>query len=293
MAIGWFDPELLPKSWFDSELSKEAWFDGELIQAASSGGISGTASSSQAQTSASAGTVANPPVSGTASSSQAQTSSATGTRTIPARTGTASSSQAQTSSATGTRTIPARTGTASSSQAQTSSASGVRSLPVTGIASSAQAQTSVLLGDVPANGTQSGVSRLARSTLVDRNWLAAITAELNGMNKLPDEEAVQAKPIKQILAKFIEEADGSVTVLEDVQRAKTPAPIVTPAPRKIKRPQTVSWAYNIAIEMIQLNPIDVWAEERVLQVLQQAAQEAAEIEAEDELIIELAAQLMF
>jgi hypothetical protein len=32
----------------------------------------------------------------------------------------------------------------------------------------------------------------------------------------------------------------------------------------------------------------MWAEEKVLQVLQQAAQEAAEIEAEDELIIEAA-----
>lgn len=151
--------------------------------------------------------------------------------------------------------------------------------------------------DSASRATQSGVARLTNSAAqsikkVNRAWLAQITAELNGMNKLPDEGAVQAKPIKQILAKFIEEADGSVTVLEDVQRIKTPAPIVTPSPRKLKRPQTVSWAYNIAIEMIQLSPIDVWAEEKVLQVLQQAAQEAAEIEAEDEWIIEAAATLL-
>ena len=145
------------------------------------------------------------------------------------------------------------------------------------------------MGVLSVVGTsQSGVSRLARSTPVNRKWLAEITAELNGMNKLPDEEAAQAKPIKQILAKFIEEADGSVTVLDNVQRVKTTAPIVTPTPRKIKRPQTVSWAYNIFIELVQTSPVDMWAEEKVLQVLQQAAQEAAEIEAEDELIIEAA-----
>jgi hypothetical protein len=145
----------------------------------------------------------------------------------------------------------------------------------------------------PTQDTQSGVSRLDRSTPVDRKWLAAITAELNGMNEVPKETSAQAKPIKQLLTKFIEEADGSITILDPVEVVKTTAPIVTPRPIKIKRPQTVSWAYNIFIELIQTSPVDLWAEEKVLQVLQQAAQEAADIEAEDELIIELAAQLLF
>ncbi len=136
----------------------------------------------------------------------------------------------------------------------------------------------------PTSVEKSGVNRL---------WLAQITAELNGMNEVPKETSAKAKPIKQLLTKFIEEADGSVTILDPVQRVKTIEPIVTTRPVKINRPQTVSWAYNILIELINESPIDVWAEEKVLQVLQQAAQEAAEIEAEDELIIELAAQLLF
>jgi hypothetical protein len=148
----------------------------------------------------------------------------------------------------------------------------------------------------PTQDTQSGVSRLDRSTPVDRKWLAAITAELNGMNEVPKETSAQAKPIKQLLTKFIEEADGSVTILDDAVSVGSTIerqPKVSYKPLKINRQQTVSWAYNIWVELIQTSPVDLWAEEKVLQVLQQAAQEAADIEAEDELIIELAAQLLF
>lgn len=121
----------------------------------------------------------------------------------------------------------------------------------------------------------------------------------------PAEKEKAATPIKVILSKLIENKDGSVLVLDtkknrkkklkiaNVEHVKTVEPIVTPKRIKINRPQTVSWAYNIFIELVNESPVDLWAEEKVLQVLQQAAQEAAEIEAEDEWLIEAAATLLF
>jgi hypothetical protein len=135
---------------------------------------------------------------------------------------------------------------------------------------------------------------------VCRLWLAQITAELNGMLAPPTEKEKAAEPIKVVLSKLIENKDGSVLVLDtkknrkkkikltNVEHVKTSAPIESVKRTKINRRQAVSWAYNIFIELVQTSPVDMWAEEKVLQVLQQAAQEAAEIEAEDELIIEAA-----
>jgi len=135
---------------------------------------------------------------------------------------------------------------------------------------------------------------------VCRLWLTQITAELNGMLAPPTEKEKAAEPIKVVLSKLIENKDGSVLVLDtkknrkkkikltNVEHVKTSAPIESVKRTKINRRQAVSWAYNIFIELVQTRPVDMWAEEKVLQVLQQAAQEAAEIEAEDELIIEAA-----
>lgn len=108
-------------------------------QAAQSG-ISGSATTSQAQTIAASGTVTAPAITGTATTSQAQTIAASGTF-IALVTGTATTSQAQTAAASGTYTPPLVTGTAATSQAQTTAGNGTFIALVTGTAATSQAQT--------------------------------------------------------------------------------------------------------------------------------------------------------
>lgn len=154
--------------------------------------------------------------------------------------------------------------------------------------------SSVPSGVVPVV-TSSGVRRLAQSQAVDRTWLAEITAELNDFNKVPKKSVA---PVKKVLAKLIENADGSVTVLDPVTRVKAPAPVITPAPIVTPTPiinnrtQTVILAYNIFLDTVRISPVNVWEEQEVLLALEQAAQEAAEIEAEEEMIMETVIAMM-
>ena len=89
-------------------------------------------------------------VSGTGSTSQAQTTAGSGTATPQAITGTAATSQAQTVSGTGNAIPQAITGTIATSQAQTVSGSGdfVANAGITGTGSTSQAQTSSGVGEV-------------------------------------------------------------------------------------------------------------------------------------------------
>lgn len=108
----------------------------------SESGVTGTATTSQAQTASASGSHTIAAVTGTATTSQAQTASASGAHAPAAVTGTATSSQAQTASASGAYSSSGVTGTGSTSQAQTSDASGSHTIAaVTGTVTTSQAQT--------------------------------------------------------------------------------------------------------------------------------------------------------
>lgn len=104
--------------------------------------FTGTATSSQAQTSAATGLAGNI---GTATASQAQTTNATGLAGVI---GTATSSQAQSATGAGAETY---NGNATSSQAQTAEAVGIAG--VIGTATTSQAQTSDAIGVAGIVGT--------------------------------------------------------------------------------------------------------------------------------------------
>ena len=89
-------------------------------QLSGGGGVNGVGESSQAQTTSAIGSAAPAAVTGTVSTSQAQTVALAGNSAIPAAvTGTISTSQAQTVALAGNSSIPAAvSGTASTSQAQ-------------------------------------------------------------------------------------------------------------------------------------------------------------------------------
>lgn len=124
-----------------------SWLWQPIPAAAVDDGVSGTATTSQAQTVAGSGTYTPGPVTGTCTTSQAQTASASGTVTPPV-TGTATTSQAQTVAGSGTFTPGAVTGTASTSQAQTVAGSGTSSPAITGTATTSQAQSTSGAGTV-------------------------------------------------------------------------------------------------------------------------------------------------
>jgi hypothetical protein len=96
-------------------------------------------------------------ITGTASTSQAQSINVVGAFSPPVISGVATTSQAQALAGSGTFTPGAVTGACTTSQAQTTSASGTVTSPVTGTATTSQAQTSSGLGAV--GGGEAGYSQ--------------------------------------------------------------------------------------------------------------------------------------
>ena len=173
---GLFDQTNVPEGWFDDSAQAAGWFDRDNLDVTAGGGITGTASTSQAQTVAGTGTRTVPSFTGTSTTSQAQTASATGTVTAPSFTGTAATSQAQTAAATGTVTAPAVTGTASTSQAQTVAGTGTYTpAGVSGTAATSQAQTVAGTGTrtIPAI-TGTGATSQAQTTAGTGDYFAGI-----------------------------------------------------------------------------------------------------------------------
>lgn len=172
--------------------------------------VSGTATTSQAQTAAAAGTVTAPAVTGTATTSQAQTAAATGAATAPVS-GTASTSQAQTAAGTGNFTMIGVVGDAVTSQAQTASASGTVTAPaVTGVGSTSQAQTTVGIGTVsggePVTPPQiynlPGYRRVKRTPEELEAFYRSIGAlpEIQTPTSVVSENKTQYAPIEEIRA---------------------------------------------------------------------------------------------
>jgi hypothetical protein len=243
------------------------------------GGVVGTQTSSQAQTSAASGshTVAN--VTGVAAISQAQTSSATGTHTPAAVTATGASSQAQTSSASGafstgvsgsatssqaqssiasgSHTIAAVTGTATTSQAQTSAATGTQTIGVSGAASSSQAQTNQASGSFTIQAVGgAGTSSQAQTTSAIGNGDGQDAAPVSGGIDLFEAQRRNRRKTKEKPDDELTEKEAEIKALMQVaiQKSKKTAKSIKAAQmlaiKPIEPPNTELVAPKVIIEGI-------------------------------------------
>jgi hypothetical protein len=145
--------------------------------------------------------------------------------------------------------------------------------------------------------SQSGASRLVRSKpvkqVVNRQWLAEITAELNGMNKAePAPEVIQV--VAQALETLVEQPDGSYIVggtKKAAKKVEKDVPAIKEAYNKPLQHVNVAHTTAIFINMIQASPVDVWAEAKVLETLKAAIAKQQQDE-EDEWLIEAAMMML-
>jgi hypothetical protein len=160
-----------------------------VVELAASGGVTGTATTSQAQTVTATGSHAPLAVTGVISTSQAQATVVSGafsagvtgvlnssqTQTIVVSglhtaanvLGNSATNQAQSAAANGSYTVAAITGIATSSQAQTIAANGVFATGISGIGATSQTQTSSAAGaHAVANVTGNVLSAQAQTSVV-------------------------------------------------------------------------------------------------------------------------------
>jgi hypothetical protein len=146
---------------------KNVWI--YTFEADAGGGVTGTCTTSQAQTIDATGSHTVAAVTSAATTSQAQTIAASGSHTIGAVTSTATTSQTQTIDAAGSHTIASVSGTGATSQAQTIASSGsFTGTGVDAIGETSQAQTisasgSHTLAAVSSSGSTSQAQTISAS----------------------------------------------------------------------------------------------------------------------------------
>lgn len=231
-----------------------------------SGGVTGTAVTSQAQTIASTGAAAVAAVSGTGASSQAQTIDSTGSFSAVGVVGNGSTSQAQTVAASGAASVASVSGTATTSQAQTSALAGNASpAAVSGTGSASQAQT------IAASGSFAGAAGVSGVGATSQGQTASGVGSVSGGEVIATDthdgywtkQWLKRKPKRKDLIEAIQE--NPIEIVEAIAEVKQKVTRVYP-----------NIDYNAVKENIKLQR---FIANQILEALQRQQDEDDEIEA--------------
>lgn len=129
---------------------------------------------------------------------------------------------------------------------------------------------------------------LAGRSGVNRLWLEQLTAELNGMTDGRPTEELKGKIADAATLILRAEDDGSIVVIDPTQEQPKQKKVNKQAATATKKVQVDS-TVAFFLQNIPPMPVNVWAEEKVVQLLKQAAQDAED----EELAIITAAAAFF
>lgn len=186
------------------------------------GGVTGTAATSQAQTTVASGSAAPAAVDGSLSTSQAQTIAASGSFAVAGVSGAIATSQAQTVTGSGSASPAVVTGSLASSQAQTVSLAGNASpAAVSGTAASSQAQTISATGAMTSGIDGAITTSQAQTTNASGAVVNPEVAGFNGGFDMSRHRKVYIKRGKQYLIfNNNQEADSYLESEKAIEEAK-------------------------------------------------------------------------